>query len=188
MTDSIHSDAGHGLPNYSALPGRKRLPNSGRAREETVFGAELEGCRATLTWSQPYAILYALGCAREDVLYRVPEVPEAIVDEALTQAAGVQGTGSGNHFRLIARRLVRLCWGTGVDRRLVDALDIELRVYAAIAVALTTPAPVQLGRRHGDSEESSGHAQHRIHPTEKSSVASADHLLEQAAGSAYRSV
>jgi hypothetical protein len=84
-------------------------------------------------------LLYALGCAREDVLHRVPDVPEPVVDEALTQVAGACASRFGNHFRLNARRLVRLCWGTGVDRRLVDALEIELRVYAAIAVAAEVP-------------------------------------------------
>lgn len=133
---------------FPARLGRKRLPNVKDFAPHTVFGAEVEGSSPTLTWSHQYGPLYALGRANEDVLHRVPDVPEAIVDEALIDAVRAHEADFPGQFRMIARHLVRLCWGPGADRRVVDSLEIELRVYAAVAVALATPAPVLFGRRH----------------------------------------
>lgn len=114
-------------------------PNQTNRRQQGVFGADVDGCQPRLSWSEPYGALYALGCAREDVLHRIPDVPEVDVDQALVEAARAHEADSRGQFRLIARDLVRQCWGQGADRRMVDALEIELRVYAAIAVALATP-------------------------------------------------
>ena len=121
---------------FPARLGRKRLPNLKDPGQQTTFGAALEGSSLSLTWSHPYGLLYALGCAREDVLHRVPDVPEPLVDQALIDAVRPPDPGARNHVRLIARHLVRLCWGPGVDRRQVDALEVELRLYTAIAVAM----------------------------------------------------